>query len=289
MEKIRNLDTVYLYFSAKLKNPRISVTDFFPAQKKYASDSALRWLINDAFNMHIISKPEIICNTGVSVKLLNTCKNQLELLKECKNDPKTTYAIALCGDWSFIRVRKGASDLRFADRVIPTYPAETTPQGITFKEKGKLKNDSYPHGWDEIDWEVYYLMKDPSISYTEAIRRSKKGGLGLSRKTIKSHFKKILKDCKIQMNFFPRGYKGYEKIFFTFRTEYEVGLYEVLKRLDRTSFLWKVQDFIALTLFVEHYCTTVRHFKELEENGLIHDLKVSIPNRHYTPFEEDFD
>ncbi len=289
MEKLRNLDTVYLYFSVKLENPRISITDFFLLQNAYESDNALRWLINDAFNMGIISKPEIFCNTGVSVEFLDTCTNQLKLLKECKEDPKTTYAIALCGAWSFVRVRKGASDLRFADRVIPTYPSETTPQEISFNKKGKLENDPYPHGWDEIDWEVYYIMKDPTISYTEAIKRSKNEGSGLSRKTIKSHFKKILKDCKLQMNFFPRGYKGYEQIFFTFRTEYEVGLHKALKKLDRTSFLWKVQDFIALNLFVERYCATVRHFKELEENGLIRDLKVSIPNRHYTPFEEDFD
>jgi len=289
MAEIRNLNTVYLYFSTKLKNPRISVTDFFPLQNAYESDSALRWLISDAFKMNIISKPEIFCNTGVSVELLNTCDNQLKLLQECKEDPKTTYAIALCGAWSFVRVRKGASDLRFADRVIPTYPSKITPHEISFNEKGKLENDPYPHGWDEIDWEVYNIMKDPSISYTEAIRRSKKEGSGLSRKTIKSHFRKILRDCKLRMNFFPKGYYGYEKIFFTFHTEYEVGLHKALQKLDRTSFLWKVQDFVILTLFVERYCATVRHFKELEENGLIRDLKVSIPNRHYTPFEEDFD
>jgi len=289
MAEIRNLDTVYLYFSAKLRNPRISVTDFFPLQNAYESDSALRWLISDAFKMNIISKPEIFCNTGVSVELLSTCENQLKLLLECKEDPKTTYAIALCGAWSFVRVRKGASDLRFADRVVPTYPSKITPQEIFFNEKGKLKNDPYPHGWDEIDWEVYYLMKDPSDSYTEAIRKSKKEGSGLSRITIKRHFKKILKDCKLQMNFFPKGYKGYDQVFFTFRTDYEVGLHKALQKLDRTSFLWKVQDFITLNLFVEHYCATVRRFKELEENGLIRDLKVSIPNRHYTPFEEDFD
>ncbi len=289
MKKLRNLDTVYLYFSAMLKNPRISITDFFPQQNTYESDDALRWLISDAFEMGVISKPEIFCNTGVSVELQNTDENQLNILRECRNDPETTYAIALCGAWSFIRVRKGASDLRFADRVMPRYPAEITPQEITFDEIGRLKNDPYPHGWDDIDWEVYHLMKDPSISYTEAIRRSKEEGTGLSRQTIKKHFKKILRDCKFQMNFFPNGYKGYDQVFFTFHTKYEIGLYKALKELDRTSFLWKVKDFLILNLFVEHYCATVRHFKEIEENGLIHNLKVSIPNRHYTPFEEDFD
>jgi len=288
MHKLRHLDTVYLYFLHKLKNPRITVTDFFTYQSAYESDNSLRWLINDAFREKVISQPEIFCNVGVSVDLLSTVDNQLKLLKKCRNDPKTTYAAALCGAWSFLRVRKGASDLKFANRVVPSLPGITTSHKIKFSEKGKLKDDLYPHGWDEIDWEVYYIMKNPSISFTEAIRISKKEGTGLSRKTIKKHFKKILEDCKIQMNFFPWGYGHYDKILFTFKTKYEIGLYDSLKKLDRTSYLWKVRDFIILTLFVEHYCKTVRSFKELEENGLIQNLKVSIPNRHYSPFEEDF-
>jgi hypothetical protein len=289
MKEFRNLGTVYLYFSYKLKNPRLSFTEFLSLQNTYESDNAIRWLIYDALEMEIISRPEIFCNSGLSVELLKPCENQLELLKECRKDPITTYAIALCGDWDFVRVRKGASDIKFADRVIPTYPSNAVPHEISFDEKGELPHDPYPHGWDEIDWEVYYVMKDPSISFTEAIKKSKMEGSGLDRKTIKRHFAKILNDCKLQMNFFPRGYSGYEKIFLTFRTEYEIGLYESLKKLDRTSFLWKVQDFIILNLFVDRYCATVRHFKEMEENGLIRNLKVSIPNRHCTPFEEDFD
>ena len=289
MSEFRNPETIYLYFLNMLKNPRLTVTEFLSLQDHYISGNGLYWLIEDALKIGVISTPEIYCNTGVTFEFLKPCGNQLELLKECRKDPKTTYAIALCGDWDFVRVRKGASDLRFADRVVPTYPSDIAPHEISFAEKGKLKEDLYPHGWDEFDWEVYYLMKNPSISYTHAIRESKKYGLGLSRKTIRRHFEKILKDCKIHMSFFPKGYGSYEQIFFTFRTEHEIGLYNALKKIDRTSFLWKVQDFIVLNLFVDHYCATVRKFKELEENGLIRDLKVSIPNRHYTPFEEDFD
>jgi len=288
MSELRHIETVYLYFLKHLENLRITYSNFFKMQDTYKSENPLRELLNEAFQREIITKPEIFCNLGFSVELKNTKENQLTLLKECEKDPKTTYAIALCGAWSFIRVRKGASDIKFADRVIPTYPGKIIPSKICFNKKGKLKEDSYPHGWDEIDWEVYYLMKDPSISYTEAIRKSKREGMGLSRPTIKKRLTKILRDCKPQMNFFPKGYANYDKIFFTFRTEYEIGLYEALKKLDRTSFLWKVGDFVILILFVGHYCATVRHFKELEENGLIHDLTVSIPNRHYTPYEKDY-
>jgi hypothetical protein len=289
MDKFRNLGTAYLYFLEKIKNPRITLTEFFKIQDTYESKRGLGWFIEDIFKQKIVSNPEIFCNSGLSVELMKTSKNQLELLKECKKDSKCTYAIALCGYWSFIKVRKGASDIRFADRVIPSYPSEIAPYRLYFSKKGKLKSDLYPHGWDDIDWEVYYIMKDPSISFTKAIKESKVHGSGLSRPTIKKRFKKILNDCKVRLNFFPKGYEGYDKIFFTFKTDYEIGLYNALKKLDRTSFLWKVKDLIVLNLFVNHYCKTVRHFKEMEENGLIHRLKVSIPNRHYSPFEEDFD
>lgn len=288
MKKFRHLDIVYQYFLAKTKNPRLTINDFFPQQNAYESTRALGWLLRDAYALRIISRPELFVNIGVSFELQNTDENQLELLKKCKNDPKTTYAIALCGAYSFLRVYKGASDLKFADRVVPVYPDEITPQEIVFDKEGELENDCYPHGWDEIDWEVYELMKDPTTSFTDALRQSKKEGSGLNRKTIRDHFKKILKDCKVHMNFFPDGYKSYDQVFLKFKTEYEIGLYETLKKLDRTSFLWKVNDFILLTLFVHHYCATVRRFKELEEKGLIQHLKVSIPNRHYTPFQDDF-
>ncbi|MGD2250834.1 MAG: hypothetical protein PVF58_20745 [Candidatus Methanofastidiosia archaeon] len=288
MNEIRHLSTVYLYFLKHLKDVRLSYRKFFKMQNAYKSKDALRSLLNEAYEKHVISKPEIFCNTGVSIELQRKSKNQLKLLKECKEDPETTYAIALCGYWSFLRVRKGASDLRFVDRTIPTYPSNIAPRELTFTEKGTLIEDPYPHGWDEIDWEVYYLLKKPSRSYTDALRESKKNGLGISRDTLKKRFKKIMNVCKVHMNFFPRGYRAYDEIFFTFKTEYELGLYDALKKLDRTSFLWKTKDFLILNIFVERYNASVKHFKEMEENGLIYDLKISIPIRNYSPFLEGF-
>ena len=286
MQEFKNLETAYLYFLEKFRNPRLSLTNFFKIQTAYKSENGLNSFILDTYNQKILMKPEIFCNSGLAVNLMKNSENQLELLKECRRDSRCTYAIALCGHWSFLKVKNGASDIKFVDRVIPTYPSDISPFEITFSEKGKLKEDLYPHGWDEIDWEVYYLMKDPSISFTKAIRDSEKNGSRLSRPTIRKRFKKILKDCKIQMNFFPRGYRGYDQVCFTFRTKYEIGLHNALKKIDRTSYLWKVRDFIILILFVEHYCATVRHFKEMEENGLIRNLTVSIPNRHYSSYEE---
>jgi len=289
MQEFKNLETAYLYFLEKINNPRLSLINFFNIQNAYKSENGLNSFILDALEQKVITKPEIFCNSGLAVNLVENSENQLELLEECRKDSKCTYAIALCGRWSFLKVRRGASDIKFVDRVIPSFPSENAPFEMTLLEEGKLKEDLHPHGWDEIDWEVYNLMKDPSTSFTKAIRESKKNGLGLSRPTIRKHFRKILRSCKIQMSFFPRGYKGYDQIFFTFRTKYEIGLHNALKRIDRTSYLWKVRDTIFLTLFVNHYCATVRHFKEMEENGLIRNLTVSIPNRHYSPFEGNFD
>ncbi|MGC1121166.1 MAG: hypothetical protein WBA22_08730 [Candidatus Methanofastidiosia archaeon] len=279
----------YQLFLHCLENPRLKLKDFHDSHTTYKALSATLGLYRRALQRGIITKPELYCNCGVSVELQKNQENQLELLKKCKGDPKVTYAMALCGDWSFLRIYHGASDLVFSDRVVPTYPGVLDPDTISFDEKGQLGMDPYPHAWDEIDWEVYYLMKDSTTSFTEATRRSKREGNGLTRSTIKNHYEKIVKDCKIQMSFFPKGYSNYSYVLLTFNTEYEIGLHRALKKMDRTSYLWKTRDLIILTLFVDHYNRTVKKWKEMEENGLIRNLKVSIPNRYCTPFGEDID
>jgi hypothetical protein len=49
--------------------------------------------------------------------------------------------------------------------------------------------------------------------------------------------------------FFPFGYSGYNKLFVTPRTKYEVRLVKALRKLDRTTYLWKSNDTIILSLF----------------------------------------
>lgn len=89
--------------------------------------------------------------------------------------------------------------------------------------------------------------------------------------------------CKSLVAFFPRGYSGYARLLVTFKTKYETGLKESLEKLDRSSYLWKFNDTIILILFVDDYNGTCEQFNVLEEIGMIHDLRVSIPIRYYEP------
>ncbi|MGD2251088.1 MAG: hypothetical protein PVF58_22045 [Candidatus Methanofastidiosia archaeon] len=276
--KMKSMLTIYRLFQQYRINPRFALNNFHEKHSHYSSLNATRNLVSRAFKQEIILKPELYCNCGISIFLYNDDRNPLKELKKLKKDPSVTYAMALCGGYSLLVLRKGASELSFASRVPPTFPSEKKLEELYFDEKGTLPIDKYPHGWDEIDWEVYYLMKNPTISYTDAARNSQ-----LARQTIKRHYKKILQDCKIQVSFLPHGYRWYDKLLLQFKTKYEIGLQKALKELDRTSNLWKFKDFIILYLFVDDSNETANRFEHLEEVGLIEKLKVSIPIRYHAP------
>jgi hypothetical protein len=203
-------------------------------------------------------------------------ESPLRLLEERKKDPSVIRAVALGGDYSFLQFSEGASELNYAEAVKPSFPGKIHVEDLTFDREGYLDPDPYPHGWDNMDWKVYSAMRDPTVSYREVGNT-----LGVSWMTVKRHFEKIMKDCKVMMAFFPEGYRGYDQVLFTFETTYEIGLKEALEKIDRSSYLWKYNDTIILTLFVDKYNDTCEHFKELEENGVIHGLRISIPMKHY--------
>jgi hypothetical protein len=62
-------------------------------------------------------------------------------------------------------------------------------------------------------------------------------------------FRDILKICHIWIPFFPNGYSNYAKYIISLKTDYETGLVKELKRLDRSSYVYKTNDAILLTLF----------------------------------------
>lgn len=228
----------------------------------------------------------MFCNKGIDVTLVKDEKSPLKMIEEKKNDSKTNFAIALCGDWSLISFAYGPSTLEHTCTVTPESLSnvKTEVEDLMFDEEGTLERDLYPHGWDELDWRVYDVLGYPRrISYYKAGQN-----LGVSWKTVKNRFKKILEQCKVLICFFPLGYNGYNQIFVTFKTKYEVGLVRALKNLDRTTYLWKSGDTIILNLFLlpdpMSYNRATERFKELEEIGIIHDLHVSIPIRWYNVF-----
>ena len=199
------------------------------------------------------------------------------LFTEKKNDRNVRYAVSFCGEHAVLALKKGACVLQYAEAVIPSFPAKKTIQEIRLTEIGKLEPDPFPCNWDELDWKVYYRMKNPLVSYPKVSH-----ALGTTWQTVKNRYEKIAKSCKIWISFFPRGYDGYSQTFLTFKTDYEVGLRKELQKLDRTTYLYKFGDTVMINLFyelsIEHYT-----FSRLEKEGLIRDLSASIPIEWHRP------
>lgn len=271
---------MYNFSSEILKEPRMRVRAFHRKYKPFRRKETTNEWINKAFENLIIHGPFLFCNNNIDVSLLKTDRIPFDLYEEKRNDPTTTKLILLTGDWSLLWFHKGASILQYTNTIFPQYPSKTKLEDIIFDEKGKLKRDPYPHGWDAFDWGIYDEMRDiRKYTYVEI-----GGKFNVTWKAIKMRFDSLLTQCKVFVSFFPLGYYRYDHILLTFKTDYEVGLENALKKMDRTSFLWKFEDTIIL---VVHYPPEESHngialrFAELEEMGLIRELKVSTPIKYH--------
>ena len=236
--------------------------------------------------MKKIVGPYLFCNSGFSFQIMKTTENPLKVLKSFEKDPQSdiTHVIALSGDFSLLIFRKNGSDLKFTDSVIPSFPAKKKIENFQIEEiKESFREDKFPEGWNEMDWNVFHEMRTPRDSYGKIAGRLKVEWI-----TVRRHFRKILPDCKVLSAFFPEGYDGYSRLLAVFKTKYEVGLLKSLEKLDRSSYIWKCNDSIILTLFVDNYNSASERFEELEENGIIRNLSISIPTRYYVKEILDF-
>ena len=276
-----HLKTIYNFGRELLVNPRIPVTTFHRKYKPYRRRKTTAELIKDAFNEIILLGPFLFCNNNLELSLIKKDEIPFDLYEEKKNDPKTTTASVMSGDWSLLWVYKGASTLKYANIIYPTYPGTLHLENFIFKEKGKIENDPYPHCWDDLDWDIYNEMrKVREVSLVEIGRK-----LGYSWKTIGKRLKILSKQCKILLSFFPFGYSMYNGFLITFKTNYELGLEKALQQIDRTSYLWKFDNLILLMLHIslnESPNLILNRFGELQEMGLIRHLKASIPIRTYS-------
>lgn len=279
MKKIDRLNAIYRFHNAYLQKPRISGREIHKKYSPYRCRETTLSAIDDALKNQILIGPYIYCNRRESVTILKNVDNPLDLLEEKEKDPLTTYAVALCGYYSFLlfSLDNAPHKLTYAEIINPSFPARMRLEELTFDRAGNLEPDPLPDSWSECDWEVYHKMRDPSIPYLKVGEE-----LGISFMTVKRHFEKILKSCKPMIAFFPRGYRGYSKVFLTLQTEYEVGLREALEKLDRSSYLKKVDNTLMLTLFVDDYNAACERFKVIEKKGMIHNVRVSVPIRYYT-------
>ena len=285
MMKIKHLEVLYLFYLKFIERPRIKYARLHELQNIYKAERSTTQFINDAFEKKIILSPIIYCNSGIDVeiKFQNEIKDPIGHLDLCKNDPAVTRAIALFGEHSFLCFKKGASILNYAEAIKPTLNSPFKIGDMELKEKGNLPNDPYPHCWDELDWKIYHLMRNPRVPFPKISGKLKsEGEFDVSWKTVATRYTKIMKDCKVLTAFFPRGMDNYSQTFLTLKTEYEQDIRKELQKLDRTTYLYKMGKTVILNLFLDNNIDH-RVFVELKKKGLIRNLHVSMPVHFWTP------
>jgi len=285
MDSNERTELLYLFHLKFIENPRIKYSQLHRLQTFYKAENSTIELIHAAFNRKIILSPILYCNSGIDVelRLKDEIEDQIGHLESLRNNPDVTRAVALFGEHSFLCFRKGASILKYAEAVKPTMNSSFKIKDLELKQKGKLPSDPYPRGWDELDWKIYDLMRDPRIPFPKISGHLQaEDEFSVSWKTVSAHYEKIVKDCKSWVGFFPRGMDNYSQTFLTFRTDYEKDLRNELQKLDRSTYIYKMGKMIILNLFLDNNIDH-RVFVELKKKGLIHDLRVSMPVHFWTP------
>ena len=250
---------------------------FYKRQSTYA-------LLRKAANHLIYLPPRLLCIQDVEVKFIEYKKvPRIDIFREKKNDPNVSYVLYLAGAYSLIYFEYGKPILKYANCSIPNYPGikNINEIDITKYKKERIKEMPKPKNWDDLHWGVYKYRNDP-------LRPSLKVGedLNVSYRTVLNKYNEILKDCIMWIPFFPNGYKNYIKYVLTLKTDYEVGLLRELKKLDRSSYVYKADDTLILILFFDKELE-IDSFLKMEKNGIVYDLRISFPLHFYNIFDED--
>lgn len=211
MVKSEHLETLYRFYLKYIENPRIKNSELHEIQNIYKAERSTGLLVKDALDKKVIVGPVIYCNCGIDVELKfqNEIEDPIGYLNICRNDPAVTRAVALFGEHSFVCFKKGASLLIYAEAVKPTLNSTFKLDDMELREKGSLPTDLYPRLWDELDWKIYHLMRDPKISFSRVSGTLKSEGIQVTWKTVENRFKKIMNSCKVWLSFFPRGMDNY--------------------------------------------------------------------------------
>ena len=269
---MKDSQVAYALMQRYLQDVRIKEKTIREEISPYSTYTATKDMLKRIRENILISGPELWVNSGFVVELKKNKKRScLDLFEEYRMDKDVTYVFALMGTYSLLCFRRGASILKNALCVIPSFPAEKEISEIELTEKGDIERAKYPN-WDDLDWQVYHSMRrDPNLSF------GKVGGvLGVSWTTVQMHFEKILKDVDIWVSFYPKGYNYYQKAILKFNTKYEKDLVSELQKIDRSSFLYKYDENLLLYLFYEGY-KDLRRFEILKKEGKIRDLSFSTP------------
>jgi len=279
-----HLEMIYDYVRYCIETKDVKHLRFHKAYKPFSRKQSTFKVLNRALVEQVILAPRIFCIRKTKVKLLGhrdfLLVDQFEKEKRLED---TYYVVLLLGSHSLLSFSKGESEtnLKFAQCTFPKYPSKKKISEINpeIHKPGKLPLMKPPPNWSAFDWKVYTERNDPLRSSVEVGEILK-----VSYGTVLNTYKRILQDCTIWIPFFPLGYDNYVKFLVSFKTDFEVGFVEELKKINRSSYIYKIDDTILLTLFFEKQLE-IDSILTLEKKGIIHGLRVSSPLWNYERFQ----
>lgn len=280
--QLAHIKILHQYVTFCVQEKIVRSTLFHHKCKPYSRKQSTIDLINRAKKAKIIFEPQLLCIPDIDVEFYEYKTAPLiDLFEKKKNDPKVTYTMTLAGFYSLICFRYGKRSLTYVKCIIPSIPAKKHFNDIdlTVYNKESLPEMRKPEKWDALDWKIYKERKYPTASSVKIGQK-----LGVTYVTVLNRYKKILKDCQIWIPFFPNGYKKYAQYVVTLKTAYETGLVKELKKLDRSSYVYKAGDTLILSLFFDRHLE-IEKFLYLEKLGMIHDVRISFPLRYSNVFE----
>ena len=269
-----HLEKVRQYVSYCVSEKDVSPLRFHQRFKPYTRKQSTFDLLRKAQERRVIFEPRLLCLPDIEVNFIEYTGNPLiDLYEEKKKDPNVTYIMVLTGAYSLIYFSHGTRILKFVSCTTPSYPAITHFDEIdpTQHGKGELPEMKKPENWEDLHWDVYRARKNPKRSSIKVGRE-----LHVSYRTVLNYFNEILPTCEIWIPFFPNGYHNYANYILTLKTDYETGLVKELKKLDRSSYVYKADKTLILSLFFDRHLE-IDSFLKLEKEGVIHDMRVSFP------------
>ena len=274
----RHLEIILQYVRFCVDEKEVRPMKFHRKCKPYKKRQSTSDLLYKAIKREVIRRPKLLCLPDIDVHFVKyNGLPRIDLYEEKSKDPNVTYVMALMGAFSLIYFQYGTGTLKYVKCVTPSYPSSFKFRDIdpTIHSKGKLESMKKPTNWSDFHWKIYEARNDPQRS---SVKIGKE--LNVDCSTVLDKYYEILKDCEIWIPFFPNGIANYTPYVFTLKSEYEQGILEELKKLDRSSYVYKADNTLILTLFFKRELE-VDSFLKMEKKGIVHNMRVSNPI-HYS-------
>jgi hypothetical protein len=304
MKKLGNVQTYHLIYDMIRDKPRYRLNPIAKAlglSGRGRSHTTAKNYINKLYAKGISLYPNLIlrnfenCFTTAYFLKVDDQRNTTSMfwkLSKLAETNKISYMLLLSGEYDFFVTSK--YDLTFDDELtikkksILYNPLYTNPTGWeldmkdAFKkisesdlEKGTLQRDIEDFlFWEDTEFRIFETMKsNVQISFTEVARR-----LQCSPSTVrKYYYDSILPCCDIAHYFFPKGYDNYHQSLVILESDYEKGLVDAFSKLPCTTYVFPLEDEMALGVFHEGVNDLMFSLKKIEEKGFLRSHLLLVP------------